>query len=667
MEEQKQELILTVDQLDPEVIKALPVQPRGKRRRTSADYLADPMAFDIETTNLDKWQQSVMYIWQMQITAEITVIGRYWAEFKRLLQILADNTGEALIVVYVHNLSFEFQFLKSVIPVDSVFATDARRILKFTSGRFEFRCSYIHSNMSLKRFLLQMGVKDQKLEYDYDKVRYPWTELSPAELAYCINDVKGLREAIIEEMKRDGDDLYTIPLTSTGYVRREAKEALAGYSGYIHNMLPDLDVFLMLREAFRGGNTHANRYNSDRVIRAAPGYPINSYDISSSYPSVLLSELYPTKFIEADPDLLDLYIRYKKACLMELKLYGVRLKDPLWPVPYLALAKVKQADNPVNDNGRIVQADAVQLVINEVDLSIIREEYDIDAMECTRLYVASKRRLPVRFRNLLLEMYRQKTELKGSGDDYMYGKIKNKFNSFYGMTVQNPCRPEMIYQNGELVEDESKTAADLIEEYHRRGWLPYQWGVWCTSYARRKLEDGIRIIDPDAFLYTDTDSIKYVGDYDAAFDELNKSYLDADLCARDMKGKLHYIGIYEKDNDKPIDAFCTMGAKKYVYQDADGLHLTVSGVSKKAGAEELQTIENFREGFIFRKAGGMEAVYNDRPPISRIRIEDHDLEITSNVYLRPSTYTLSVSPEYRRLLNFLSNVDIKRNLYDDYY
>lgn len=659
------EEIIRVSELDPDIIRDLKILPKGRKKRSARDYLLEPMTFDIESTNLPDIRQAVMYIWQWQLTAEITVVGRSWAEFRQLIDLLEKNTGDVMIVVYVHNLSYEFQFIKSILPIESVFATDARRILRVITGKIEFRCSYIHSNMSLRKFLDQMNVPDRKLSYDYDKIRYPWTDLSPAELAYCVNDVKGLREALIEEMSRDKDTLYSIPLTSTGYIRREAKIALSGYSGYIHRMLPGLDLFLMLLEGFRGGNTHANRYNAERIIKAWTGYPINEYDISSSYPSVLLSELYPTEFIRADPDMLDMLLRYGKACLMEIKLFNIRLKDERWPVPYISLSKCRQADNPLMDNGRIIEADAVHMVINEIDLEIIREEYSIESFECVKLYTANKRRLPVRFRLLLLEMYRVKTELKGK-DEYLYSKTKNKFNSFYGMTVQNPCRPEMIWKDGAVVEDESVTIEDLMKKYQQTGWLPYQWGVWCTSYARRKLEDGIRLVDKDAFLYCDTDSIYCVGDYDEAFSRLNERYKDPELCARDANGQLHYIGIFEKENKIPIEQFITMGAKKYCYTDRNGLHLTVSGVSKKEGAEELGTIENFREGFVFEKAGGLEAVYNDDPEIKSLMIDGHRLDITSNVYLGSSTYTLSIGYDYRRLLNMLANIDIRRDVYHDY-
>ena len=64
---------------------------------------------------------------------------------------------------------------------------------------YEFRCSYLHSNMSLEVFLEKMGVEDLKQsgeEFDYSKIRYPWTPLSDQEMKYIVNDVKGLVEAL---------------------------------------------------------------------------------------------------------------------------------------------------------------------------------------------------------------------------------------------------------------------------------------------------------------------------------------------------------------------------------------------------------------------------------------------------------------------------------------
>lgn len=635
--------------------------PKGRKKK-KIQYIDAVTAFDIETTLIKKYRQSVLYHWQFQIK-NTTVTGRDWQSFRKFYDKLNKNIAEGcFMVVFVHNLSYEFQFLKSIIPVDEVFAMDKRKILYFRSGKLEFRCSYLLTNQSLSRFLKSMNVKDQKITgFDYSKQRFPWTEMTQEEIHYCVNDVKGLTQALIKKMKLDNDNLYTIPRTSTGYSRRLSKQRLSKHIKWIRRILPDLEVFRALRDEFRGGDTHAHRFNSNVLIKADQ---INSYDISSSYPAVMLSEDFPMKFYPAESKYLIQYINYGKACLFYIVFQNIRLKDESFGDPYLSKAKCTNIMDGVYDNGRILSASALRTCLNEIDFSIIYAEYDFDAYIIDKLWIADKKKLPEEFRDLLKETYEQKTALKGTGKDYEYMLMKALFNAFYGMMVQNPCKPDFVYdpETGLITEDFEKTEEALIQEYQKTGWLPYQWGVWVTSYARLKLHKGIHCIPPEQFIYADTDSVKCIGDHASAFEKLNEEYLNEELSALDAAGKRHYIGIYEHDDE--YKAFKTMGAKKYAYIDMnDQLHITISGVNKKLGADELGSIENFREGFIFRKAGGTESIYNDVPEPAEIMIQGHKLKITSNIAIMDSTYTLSLTEEYRRLLNFLNETDIRYSLH----
>lgn len=639
-------------------VKKIPVLHPDKKKKIH--YLDTVAAFDIETTLIRKYKQSVMYIWQFQIR-KTTVIGRTWEEFRTFINGLNSSIpDDCRLVVYVHNLSYEWQFIKSQIPIDDVFAMDRRKILRVIAGRIEFRCSMLHSNMSLDRFTKQMGVKHKKLhDFDYSKNRYPWTPLTSEELQYCINDVKGLQEAIQNEMKRDGDDLYSIPLTSTGYARRDAKQALASSAWWIRRILPDLEVFNVLRACFRGGNTHANRHNANILLQASDDIPIQSFDISSSYPSVILTERFPVKFIPGDPELLWLYFKHDKAILMHMIMYDVHLIDEMFGAPYLSKSKCESITGATFDNGRILNAERLEMYITEIDFQILLMEYQFE-YQIIRCWIAKKIRIPKPLRDLLLQQYQDKTTLKGV-DDYLYSKSKNKFNSNYGMMVQNPIKPDLILQDGIITESFDRSTQELIDEYHRKGWLPYQWGVYVTAYARLKLERGLHSIPYEDFIYCDTDSIKCLGDHRNDFERLNETLIDERLCAEDTRGRRHYMGIYEFEGS--YKSFKTLGAKKYAYEDETGLHVTISGVNKNIGADELKTIENFKPGFVFRKAGGTESRYNDDPDIKSIRIQGHTLEISSNVAIIPSTYHLGITAEYRQLLRFLCSTDIRYSLH----
>lgn len=245
----------------------LPLQKRNKGNQSSSQkyYYVDLItAFDIETTYIKSIDQSVMYIWQWQFGDKCTVIGRTWYDLRRFLEELKEILQDNRLVIFVHNLSFEFQYLSGIFDFapDDVFCMDHRKVLKaLLNNSFEFRCSYLQTNMSLRAFCEKMGVHNYKLKMDYKKERYWYTDLTQKELAYCINDVRGLVEAIKIEMDRDNDNLYTLPLTSTGYARRDAKKAMHKVSKtFIKNQLPSYELYKLLREAFRGGNTHASRF-----------------------------------------------------------------------------------------------------------------------------------------------------------------------------------------------------------------------------------------------------------------------------------------------------------------------------------------------------------------------------------------------------------------------
>ena len=111
------------------------------------------------------------------------------------------------------------------------------------------------------------------------------------------------------------------------------------------------------------------------------------------------------------------------------------------------------------------------------------------------------------------------------------------------------------------------------------------------------------------------------------------------------------MGVYEHDGS--YDEFITLGAKKYCYTDRKGLHLTVAGVNKKKGAVELLQhggLSAFHDGMIFRDAGGTESVYNDIAEPFYITRDGHRLRVTSNIVIRPSTYTVSTTTEYAQIL-----------------
>lgn len=666
-------MIYNCDNFDYTLISSTRNQRRKKgnqgKRNNKRIYKDLLCAFDIETTNDTESQHAFMYVWQFQIN-DITVMGRTWNEFITFLERIKDELkSEEYIVIFVHNLSFEFQFLRGIYNFnkEEVFAIDSRKVLKCEMfNHFELRCSYLQTNMSLAEFTNKMGVQDVKLsgeDFDYSIARYPWTPLTDQELQYCINDVKGLVEAMRIQMDLEHDTFYTLPLTSTGYVRRDVKAAMRHFNRQeLKDMLPDYNVFEMLREAFRGGNTHANRYYSNIILN-----DVHSNDYASSYPNVQINCRFPMSpwlredGMDLDRCLLKIY-KHKRACLMRINLFNVRLKDPLWGAPYLAKAKCRNIKNCENDNGRILSADYLETTLTDIDFKILLQEYEFDWIEFTDFYHSRYGLLPRQLRETVLEYFRRKTELKGvEGQELYYMKSKNKLNSVYGMSVQSPVKQSIDFINDFI--DRQDDERELLDAANKKAFMSYAWGVWTTAHARWELEEAINICG-DRFVYCDTDSVKYIGDLDfTSFNAKKKRRSEENgAVATDPKGVRHYLGVMEHDAD--YIEFATMGAKKYAYRYPDGkLGITIAGVNKTKGAAELEKaggLKAFREGFVFREAGGTESIYNDDPEIKSIIREGREIPITANLYIKESEYTLGITAEYARILE---NANIWREIF----
>ena len=693
--------------------RILPSKGRRRRGENARDYINIISGFDIETTRLEN-DNAIMYIWQwsfFDLDTEahiVTIYGRTWDEYRETCNKIAAYVGTVkkdnpcYMVRLVHNLSYEYQFLSGIYDYTDkdVFALDRRKVARADSyGCIEDRCTFIHSNQSLDKYAKTWGAVHQKLSgitFDYTKTRYPWTPMSNEELAYCEHDVLSVCESYINEMKHYNDTVYSVPLTATGYVRRDAKTAWGQlpYSARREWVVPDLETYTELRDAFRGGNTHANRYavNPDDLPPMIH-YNVLSCDKSSCYPEQMCNRPMPlgkwTKraglFKESE---IWKYRKYNRACLFRARFENIRLKNRFWGCPYISKDKcynlrkmtARQIEKKRDtgeficwlDNGRILEASRIDICLTDIDLEIIKSEYEWDELLIFDLKVCRYQKLPKPFVDLIHLYYTRKTELKGvEGKERDYAESKAKINSLYGMCAQKTVHDTIVYMDSEnpsleepLFDTADADAEAQIQGAIRNGFLPYSVGVWVTAWARYSLEKAIKLIHdtPGAlFLYADTDSVKYTGNVD--FSALNAEILAASKesgsFATDRKGHTHYMGVFEQDGQ--YKRFATMGAKKYIYEDEKGVHVTVAGLVKYSEGVEISALElqekggfsAFRGGTTFIKAGGLEALYNDSKDNGTITIDGHTLKITRNVCLCPSTYTLGETDEYSKILKLL--------------
>ena len=228
------------------------------------------------------------------------------------------------------------------------------------------------------------------------------------------------------------------------------------------------------------------------------------------------------------------------------------------------------------------------------------------------------------------------------------------------MSATDPIHQEIKYNGGDYLRSGYETMSpEEIEKALKGAAFPYQWGVYTTAYARKQLQDAIKLCG-DKIIYCDTDSVKTLGDVpiQRLNDKLRQRAETVGAYADDMNGNRHYIGVFESDGH--YRQFITQGAKRYAYIKDDGkMGVTVAGVSTKINedtgisfaVEELKSLKRFKPGMKWSKAGGTQAVYNDADDFMYQDPESgKEVRITKNVAIIPTTYVMTHSRDYALLL-----------------
>ncbi len=623
-------------------------------------------------------KKAIMYIWQFAIDDNV-IYGRTWKDFESFIDRLHDflNLEKIYLVVYVHNLSYEFQFICKRFNWVEIFADSERKPITATCDKnIIFKCSYRLSGYSLQVVANNLQNKELKKlvgDLDYSLLRNSKTPLTDAELGYCFNDVL-IVTAFINEQINEYETICNIPLTQTGKVRRYVRKECFRNKKYrfmIEKLTIEKVEYLMLQNAFAGGFTHCNSLYTNTVCEN-----VTSFDFTSSYPTVLISEKYPMgkgKKVKVNDlkELLQLAENY--SLLVDLTFYGV--KDKFLFDNIISYSKCRNIVRPTINNGRIVNADRITLTVTDIDLINILRFYNFDKIDIGICYIYNRDYLPKEIINTILHLYKMKTELKGIEEkEVEYLHSKELLNSIYGMCVTSIIHNEVNF-NGEKWETIDGDIDKALEQYNKdkNRFLFYQWGVWCTAYARNNLYTAIRECKQD-YIYSDTDSVKimnaekhknYFESYNKMIvkkinDCLNHYEFSLDLAKpKTIKGIEKPLGVW--DFDGFYKKFKTLGAKRYMYFD-DDLHTTICGLNKKKGAEYIKrqndSFNFFCNGMYVDSdnTGKMTHTYIDNEIKGKLIDylgNESDYEEKSFIHLENADFSLSLSDMY---INYFTGV-----------
>lgn len=653
-------------------------------------YCTDIICFDIETTSAwidengdiipyvpgksaEYWNSlqplALPYIFMLSVN-DTVYFGREFTDFRKMLSTISSDVK---VIIWVHNLAFEFQFLCNLFRWKTVFARTPHKVIKCVPCEFpnvEFRCTYTLTRLSLANWGKQIGVEKLVGDLDYNVLRTPRTPLTETEKGYCERDVLVMYHGLQTYLKEYGT-LENIPLTQTGTVRRVVKNLLTSnirYMYHVKNLVPkDADEYAMLQRVFAGGYTHASRLYAGRVVRGT----IQHYDFASAYPFQMLARKYPnTPWVYCKPDNMPTDFE-DNAYIFNLvfsQLNCIKYNT------YLQASKCADFKKIKLDNGRVLSAEKVIIWCTEQDYMTLRDSYTWDNMEILHCYKSHKDYLPKDFLEYLLQLYHNKTALKGIPEsEPLYLQSKQYINSLFGMMVTAILQSDVDFDGiewevGKLSERDVNIRLNELRDIspkETRYFLSYSWGVYVTAYCRRSLWQCILKYD-NKVLYADTDSIFMLGAGDFTeynnwvYNVVRQSCRDNDLDIQktapvDTKGIAHPIGIFDREND--CTEFITLGAKRYCYRDAkdNQLHLTISGINKDAVELLNDDISNFVDGFEFDKDAPCVKkkllIYLNEMPTVKYP-DGYISDYTHGIVLRNNGYKLGITDEYKNLIDY---------------
>lgn len=697
-----------------------PIEKRLMPGKSKKSVCKNFMSLDTETSTDENKENAWIYQWSFSYPDgedRLLVYGRkpsQLAEAIKKVQEVNHLDEKSKLICYVHNLSYDYTYFHKFLEeefsvVGNLLAVGAHKIISYNIEGFEFRDSLKIAQKSLDAWCKDLGTKHKKLTgtIDYSVIRYQDSPLYKKDWDYMFYDVVCLDEAVEKQMKIHKDKIWTIPLTNTGYVRRETRKEFKKESKnrrYFTNKKLNYDKYAYCRREFAGGLTHGNRFYMDMTVTLdylkkkfnRDDIIIKHRDFASHYPSQQMCGYCPAtpftlyydiiKEENAPCTIQELFgLEKENFCFLAgIVISNLRVKEgvtlPVAQENHFYDGRIDKV-NIISDNGRILSMDGKSLVVvNEIDLKWLFKQYKFD-YQIMKVYRAKKGRFPKYLTDTVCRFFYQKSfyksELKKmekagvSEDSPEYIKMnlelmisKGLLNSIYGMTATDPVRVS-YFENADgswgkdvLTEEEIEEKLDKFYD-NKNSFMNYELGLWCTAEARDELLTFCELIGYEYFLYADTDSIFYISTpeieerieaMNAKFreeDEKNGWYIEVD-------GKKTYFNQFE-DEKETIVSFRFLHSKCYAYITDDGkLHTTIAGVRKHgrngvSRVKELGDINELRTGKVFKDCGGTMIKY---PPKGyditprEININGHVTEISQYAIIMESTKELKSVTEY---------------------
>lgn len=603
------------------------------KNKSKYTLCSEPIYLDIETAN------NGTICWM--VTAQVKFAGHYHL-FRKPTDLMNyfldlinqhDLNDSRKIIVLIHNASYDLSYLLPWIQM-MLPGYDTRqglydgrnRIIMYQQGAFEFRCTYLLSACSLEKWCEEMNAEHKKKVglYNYDKILYQDSELSADEEAYDMYDILAMEDCLRAQLEAYGDDLASIPITSTAYSRRMLRTSALSDPHYrkdifLHSVI-DAAAYNVIHPSYAGGYTHTNRYIKGKTIRPnkKKGWKIVHDDFRSHYPTQIVDRLMPWGrcdlfYTYKDnlayrtmkghdiniQDLLDLYPEYTTVSVIRFR--NMHLKDRRTTMPFMQISKIFNTQQlnkevhfrAINDNGRLLAAfGTFDTQIDNRTLEIIREQYEFE-YQILKVYRFENQKCPQCIADVINELFKKKSDYKiewqkakkeyGENSEeaiealFRLNQSKKLLNSLYGCLAMDPIRYDddidyVSYYEGKIDDPfvHTKVMTDgmkqeKLDKFYssRNNFLPYIVGILTTSEARYQLYRFLQAIGEEYVLYCDTDSAFYLAneEIEKRVADLNAEYHKDAAYIINSEGKKIYYDVFEAEED--VEAFRSLHSKCY--------------------------------------------------------------------------------------------------------
>lgn len=581
-----------------------PTSVINKKKKRHGGGVASTLvgAFDTETTTVEIGEKkyAFMYVWQFAVN-DMAVYGRTWDDFREFLLNLRSDLQLSVdykLIVYVHNLKYDFQFFKNEVNLEGDFlARDARTIIKNTvNDVFEFRDSGCYTEEPLAMMGAEIGYhKLDGLLYDYTKIRHAYTPLTDEELEYCEHDVLILTKYYRREAEKYGG-VKNIPITATRRVKRLILENMRRLRKSEIGMIAskqlrsdkkqDAEMLDLLRKSFFGGYTYSNVFYRNRAVSDVTGI-----DISSCYPAQCIMHKFPMGKFEPLPlpenveELRTKKIYSNKAMLITFRCESMKTLYPgvgFLPSNIKNLWERSKPDPKNIKSKKLLTTDVpITMTLTDVDFTLLTRFYSCKGLKILSVVGCVYGTLPKYIIDTIVDLYKRKNQLKKRNEEIKkvrqltyaeeaeYSLVKSMLNRIYGIFVQDPVRTNYEYsaEKGKVLPN----GENVSEKFEG---VLYQWGVWIVAWARYELLNIFTAVGisekkyKNNVLHCDTDSIYFTGNHDDVIERYNVYTVKRIEAAckmwqidpTDMQG----MGVLSKERYKKLK---TLGLKQYAYID----------------------------------------------------------------------------------------------------